>query len=205
MDKIGIFRRRVHHRTFKERMMRRLEILIKIIIMLFWPLVIGSGISLGWYEFLYKNGIHFEDGVGLIITTAWISVFGILYSLLFAIALNTVWGEYKSLRTAVKRRDIDTFMDLRDEELSPLVYVIITVISLPVLLGFMVLKYPDPLSGASIIFGVVFSLVLLFVVVMEIDDPCAGLWYIKNIPKDWLEIDPKKFRDERNGKKHLRS
>jgi hypothetical protein len=48
-----------------------------------------------------------------------------------------------------------------------------------------------------VIFCVTFYLALIHVVIIEIDDPCSGLWYIKNIPEDWLVIDPKKYRADR--------
>jgi len=33
---------------------------------------------------------------------------------------------------------------------------------------------------------------------MEIDDPCSGVWFIKDIPEDWLTMDVKQYRRERN-------
>lgn len=156
--------------------------------------VMGSG---GWYYLLYKYDFHFVEKLEGIVTAAWIPQFGILYSLLIAIAVNTVWSEYKAMRTAIKRYDFETFIDLRDENLSPVVKLILGTFSLAVLIGFLFLKYPDAMSGMVIVFGVSFLLALMLVVIVEIDDPCAGVWFIKSIPDAWLTIDPKKYREER--------
>lgn len=135
-----------------------------------------------------------------IIATAVLPAIGILYGILLtSIAVFTVWGEYKAMRTAVKRYDLDTFMDLRDEELSALIrYGLIAPISFAFLSGFLVLKYSSPKTGGTIVFSVAFFLTLMYVVVRAIDDPCSGLWHIKGIPDEWLEIDPKAYRAQRN-------
>ncbi len=124
----GIFRRKRHHKSFKERLSKKFEIAFKSVLLLIWPTFIAVLIAGGWYLFLFKHGIHFNDGVNDIVATAWVGVFGILYSLLATMALNTVWSEYKTIRTAVKRGDLDTFVDLKDEELSPLMYVLVSIV-----------------------------------------------------------------------------
>ncbi len=200
MGASGIFRKKRHHKSFKERLNNKLETIFKSTLLLVWPTFFAALVACGWYFFLFKHDIHFNDGVNDIIATAWVGVFGILYSLLATMALNTVWSEYKSIRTAVKRGDLDTFVDLKDEELSPLMYVLVSVVSIAVLGGFVFLKYPDAISGGIIVYGVSFLLILLLLVVAEIDDPCAGLWFIKNIPDEWLKVDPREFRKRRADK-----
>ncbi len=169
----------------------------KCLLLCVWPILIAIGISLAWYRWIYKTEFHFGEKLEGIITAAWIPEFGILYSLLVAIAINTVWMEYKSIRTAVKRYDLETFIDLVDEDLSPLVHTMVLVASFAVLAGFLFLKYPDPWSGGILVFGVTFLLVLMYAMILEIDDPCAGLWFIKSIPQEWLKIDVKDYRNKR--------
>ncbi len=147
-----------------------------------------------WYFVLYRNDIHFSEHMEGMITAAWIPSIGILYSILAANAVGTVWTEYKDMRKSVKEYDVDTFMRLRDEELSPLVHILIGTISFFFLASFMSLKYPEWQGGATLIGSTAYILGLLFMIVREIDDPCAGLWYIKNIPEKWLCIDPKAWR-----------
>ena len=59
----------------------------------------------------------------------------------------------------------------------------------------MCLKYVSVQSGFLFVGSTAYLFVLIFLVIYEIDDPCSGLWYIRSIPKEWLQIDVKKFRD----------
>ena len=192
-----IFRKKIRHERPAERFRKRVELGIKIFLMLIWPVVVGIAVTYGWYAIFYRNEIHFAAEAEGVVTTAWLSMFGIWYSLLATVAMNTVWSEYKQLRAAVKRHDKDLFMDLRDEDLSPLVYVLIVVLSLTVLFGFLIIEYPSVLAGAVIVYVVVFVLTLMLVVIIEMDDPCSGLWYIRHIPEDWLQENPKEYRRQR--------
>lgn len=154
-----------------------------------------------WYLVFFVNNLYISENIEFIMI--WISMFGILYGLLEAVVLTTVWNEYKQMRTAVKRYDFDTFVDLRDEEISPLVHTLTFVLSGTILLAFMCLKYVSVQSGFLFVGSTAYLFVLIFLVIYEIDDPCSGLWYIRSIPKEWLQIDVKKFRDvERFQKAH---
>ena len=53
--------------------------------------------------------------------------------------------------------------------------------------GFLFLKYPDPWGGGILVFGVTFLLVLMYAMILEIDDPCVGLWFIKSIRRSGLK------------------
>ncbi|MFA6494874.1 MAG: hypothetical protein WC246_00710 [Candidatus Paceibacterota bacterium] len=195
---IVIFKEHYRHLGLKHRFTKAVELAIKCAIMLVMPIPFVVGILFFWYYALYQRGIYFNQGLEGIIAAAWIPTFGILYSLLTAVVLSTVWSEYKTMRTAVKKYDVETFIDLRDEEMSPLVHVMMIVLSLAVLAAFMGIKYPDVWSGTLLISSTAYLFVLIFLVIIEIDDPCSGLWFIKNIHKEWLEINPKEWRKQRS-------
>lgn len=193
-----LFQERRHYPNgVRRKFVKALEIAIKCAIMLVMPVPFVLVITLFWYYALYQHNIYFNQGLEGVIAAAWIPTFGILYSLLTAVVLSTVWNEYKTMRTAVKKYDVETFVDLRDEEMSPLVHVMIIVLSLAVLAAFMGIKYPDAASGALMISSTSYLFVLIFLVIIEIDDPCSGIWFIKNIHKEWLEINPKEWRRQR--------
>ena len=193
-----IFKKAQYTESFRIRMGKMAETAIKCLYLLLIPTVISLGISLLWYVLVYRQKWDLGDGMVDIIATALLPVFGIIYGIVVAnIAVQTVWSEYKTMRTAVKRYDLDTFMDLRDEDLSPLIRMICGSIAFGLLAGFMVLKYPNGWAGTVIVFFVTFYLALIHAVIIEIDDPCSGIWYIKNIPEEWLSIDPKKYRADR--------
>jgi hypothetical protein len=149
---------------------------------------------------LFQKEIHFHDGLKDIAIAAWIPTFGILYALMAAFVVNTVWSEYKSIRMAIKCYDITTFMNLRDEDVSPLVHVMTGVFAFGVLGAFMGLPYPDAQSGLVCIGSTTFLFGLVFFVVMEIDNPLSGIWFIKNIHEEWMQIDVKEWRKDHNKK-----
>jgi hypothetical protein len=193
-----LYKRKRHFRSPRERMARSIETFLKCFILFLKPAAFSAFVSLGWYFLFYNPNRNFGDGMQEIIAEALLPALGIIYGIMVAgIAVDTVWKEYKDMRTATKRYDFDTFMDLRDEELSPLIHVIVSFVSLGMLSGFLALKYPSARAGIIVIAGVAFFLALMYVVVREIDDPCAGLWYIKGIPDEWLDFDPKEYRKDR--------
>ena len=172
---------------------------LKCLWMLVKPIPAMIAACVMWYFVFYSNNLYLSENVEIIMV--WISIFGILYGLIEAVVLTTVWNEYKQMRTAVKRYDFDTFVDLRDEEISPLVHTLTFVLSGVILLALMCLRYVSLQSGFLFIGSTAYLFTLIFLVIYEIDDPCTGLWYIKSIPKEWLEIDVKKFREEERYKK----
>src|SRR5690348_15953504 len=141
------FQKRPPFLIVKNKLSRKLEILAKCVLMLLIPIPIAAIVGALWYFVFYKHGLHFQPALEGIATAAWIPTFGILYGLLAAIVLQTVWNEYKAMRVAIKRYDIHSFMELRDEEISPLIHTMMLVLSVFVLGAFMGLAYPDPISG----------------------------------------------------------
>ncbi|MCX6798423.1 MAG: hypothetical protein NTX66_04420 [Candidatus Falkowbacteria bacterium] len=196
--KIKIFKKSRSYLEARPRLLKALELTIKTLCVLLIPVIFSALILSIWILIFYRYNIHFDNGMEVIVTAAWIPVFGILYSLLTAIVLSTVWTEYKTMRAAVKRWDIDTFMDLRDEEMSPLVHAMVLMFSLALLLAFMVLDYPSFSSGLILIGSTSYLLSLIFFVIVEIDNPCSGFWFIKSIPEKWLKINPKAWREKRS-------
>ena len=186
-----------HNYTRAQKIARAKELARKMFIMLGLPLVSAELVSAFWYYTFYSYNIHFGPSMENVVCAAWIPTFGILYSLMAAAIFNTVWSEYKAMRTAVKNYDIETFVNLRDEEMSPLVGAMMFILSGSVLLTFMSLKYPSETSGITVVGTTAYLFSLVYFVIKEVDDPCGGIWYIKSIPKEWLKIDPRKWRVKR--------
>jgi hypothetical protein len=200
-----IFKKNHSFKNAKAKGQKMLETSIKTICILFVPTPFSAAALLVWFFVFYKNHLYFNDGMEVIVTAAWIPVFGIMYSLLMAIVISTVWGEYKEIRKAVKDYNFETFMNLRDEEMSPLVHSLVLTFSSALLLSFMILKYPNFHCGAILVASTAYLLALIFFVIIEIDNPCSGFWFIKSIPEEWLTINPKIWRAKRSeeGKKRF--
>jgi hypothetical protein len=188
--------------TFGAMLKRKFLTGLKCLKMLVVPVPFMIATAYVWYDIFYKNNIDLNPKLEAIATAGWIPLLSILYSILVAIILNQLWSEYKAIRMAVKNYDLETFMNLRDEQMSPLVHTLMAVISGSVLVAFMLLKYPDAVSGVVCVSSVSYLFSLVFYVIVEIDDPCSGTWFIKSIPKEWLTIDSREWRNIRNNPAH---
>ncbi len=196
MGYLSLYRARSSLRqvSIKPRLRKYTETSLKTVLLLVYPIPATITMLAFWYFVFYTRHIHFGDEVKEIAIAAWIPIFGLLYALISAVVIKTVFSEYKSIRTAVKLCDIETFMVLRDEDMSPVVHAAMTVLALAVLGGFMALSYPTMLSGSWFIGSTTYLFALMFWVVREIDNPCSGIWFIKNIHDEWLMIDPIEWR-----------
>jgi hypothetical protein len=172
--KIEIFRFIPRLEPSRQRLKRYVELFVKSAIMLIAPTPVAGLTCYIWYRYFYANELVFSEKMEVIITAAWIPVFGLLYSLLAAMVLNTVWSEYKEIRKAVKEYNLEKFVDLRDEDNSTLINVLILVVSAFVLGGFMVIHYPELKYGFAIVGSTAYLLALIYFVVKEIDDPCGA-------------------------------
>jgi len=68
-------------------------------------------------------------------------------------------------------------------------------LSWSVLGAFIGLPYPDAFSGFACIGSTSFLFGLVFFVIMEIDNPLAGIWFIKNVHHEWMKMDVKVWRE----------
>jgi len=94
----------------------------------------------------------------------------------------------------------------RNEQVSPLIHTLVGVVASFFLGAFMTLHYPDAKTGELVVGSVAYVLSLLFFIVIEIDDPCAGLWFIHDIDPEWLNEDHRKYlarmRQRRKSARH---
>lgn len=184
-------------RTKKERWAKRFVIVLKCMLMVAAPMLVVPFVAAFWYYFIYTDGWHFSGKMENIVTTALFASQLILFGMMVTfLALDPVCREYKRIRFAVKKGDIDTFMLLRDESLSPVVHTLIFVFSVVMLGTMMAIEYPSATAGLICVCTLTYLLVLTFIVVVEIDNPCSGLWYIKDIPEEWLKKDVEEYRRE---------
>lgn len=191
-----IYRRDPFRQGFRTWLGKVVETTIKSSILLCLPIPATVLACSVWYFGLYTRGVHFHEDLEDYVILSWISMFGILYSLMAAVILGDVFKEYKQIRMAIKCRDIFTFMTLRDEDVSPIIHTIMTILALTVLGTFMGFLYPDALSGIGVIGATTYIFALLYWVIREVDDPFSGIWFIKHVPDDWLKHEPRMWRDE---------
>ncbi len=192
-----IYRRRLRPRDYPKVFSKLVETTLRCIGILCLAAIPTIIVVEFWWHVFYLRHVHVDPEMRETLLTAVIPGFFITYSLLASALITKVFDEYKQMRMAVKRADIDSFMLLADEDLSPLLHGMALLLASAVLIGLMMLGFPDFFHGTLIIGGTTYIFALLCVVVYEIDDPCHGFWVIKSIPDDWLKQDPKKWRATR--------
>ena len=154
-------------KPFKVRIKKAFEIFIKSLVMIIMPIFPTLLVIVFWYFIVFAQGFHFDGSMEGIVVAAWIPTFSLLYCLLVAVVFNTVWTEYKQIRMAVKKYDIETFVDLMDEEISPLSYILIFVCSIAILGGFMSLDYPSVVAGLTVISSTSYILFLVLFIITD--------------------------------------
>ena len=190
------FRRRVKHRTLKERMARWGRIFSKSLVALALAMPFVVLVDSLWYYKMFKYGRHLHERTEGMMTAAVIPMLCVFFGFLAAAMLTTVWKEYKAIHSSVEKNDKNTFLDLKEEQISPLIHVLMGVQAVALIACFTLVCYATALDGFFCITICVYTLGLYFVVVVQVDDPCHGLWFIKGIPPDWLEINVREWRQE---------
>ncbi len=192
-----IFRKRKgrEKKANQSRLTRWFETTLKVLWLLSYPTITTTAICAIWWLTFWNHQIHVPDGAKDIALAVW-AVMGALYALMAAVVINTVWTEYKAMRMAIKTYNTPDFMNLCDEDLGPVVHVMMMTISAAVMICGMVIPYPSVGSGLLFVSLTAFVLSLIFFVAKEIDDPLHGIWFIKNVHEEWLVIEPKAWREE---------
>ena len=188
-----LYKRRRNGRSFKQKFEKSLETTLKSLVIMLSAAPFSWATTAFWYCGLYRNDIHLSRELEIIATASWIPFVGFLYGLLALTVVTTVFGEYKRMREAIKSYDLETFMTLVNEDLSPLIHALMSIMAFAVLAAFMLLAYPDPIGGVIIVGSISYLFAFIFIVVREIDEPLAGIWFIKNVPEEWLRIDVKQW------------
>jgi hypothetical protein len=184
-------------------MRRKLETAWKCTRLLCYPIAPTAGITIWWKLILYDNGVHLHKTFEGVATAGWIMGSSVIYSVFTVTVFQLVVSKYQDTRKSSRRAGgHDDFMDLRDEELSPVMYTLVLALSLFFLAGFLVIDYPDALHGLILICSISYMLSLVLFVLTEIDDPFRGVFVIKSIPADLLRVHAKKYREARNAPGH---
>lgn len=173
------------------------EGVLKCSILLLFPLPATSMILVFWYVVLFRNDLYLNTMEQDIALNAWIPMFGVIYGLFAAVVLSSVNKKLCDAHEAVDKGNKDWFIRICDAEVSPATHGLMSSLALAVISGFMALHYSSAWGGMIVVGTTTYLLSLIFWVVVEFDDPCHGIWFIKSIQPDWLLEDPKQVAKER--------
>jgi len=145
-----------------------------------------------WYYNVYKKGFHFlEPDLTVIVDV--VGPLVMLWAMIAAMVLVSSWREYKVVRVASKLGDIPTIMVYRFERVSPLVYTFLLVFAGIILFAFMGLNFRDAWFGIYTVSAFSYVFILYFFMLVEIDNPFSGFWFIRSMRPEWLRIDARKY------------
>lgn len=162
------------------------------------PIIASILIVLGWYFILYKNAIEFKSVDENPLLFIILPLVSFVYVIFASISINSVFDEYKTISKAVVKRDLETFLLHRDEQLPILLHILVAIPSL-ILIGLTLLfHYEDPLVGAVSVFAVSFIIITTWIVGMELDNFEKSIWFKESTPKEWLEIDIEEYFKEKS-------
>ncbi|HWU24526.1 MAG TPA: hypothetical protein VN086_02120 [Candidatus Paceibacterota bacterium] len=191
---LTVYKPRHNGHTIKERFTRFMATVVKSAIIMSFAIPYSLFSTLAWYFILYRNHYDLGDGAEIVATAAWLPYLAVATSIINASILAKVLDEFKEMRYAIKQYDVEKFMMLSDEDVSPLIYALLIVFDACIVGGFMLIHYDSMWHGAFIIWTSTYVMALILLVIRELDDPLQGVWYIRNVHKEWLDMDRKSWR-----------
>ena len=178
-----------------KRLKKQLVLLAKCVIMLVAPLPSTVGVCYLWTRLIFNRHLHYPQEMNDLFLLSWFPAALIIYGLVVTfLAFTPVCEKYHKMKYAANAEDIHTFMLLRDERLSPLVHTLVFTISVYTMVPFAGRNYQSVFWGWSCVGSLSYVLTLLLFVASQIDNPCAGLWYIRRIQSDWRTMTFEEYR-----------
>lgn len=177
------------------------EGVLKCSFLLLFPLPATGLLVSFWYLILFQNSLYLNTAEQDIALNAWVPMFGVIYGLFAALVLSGVNKKLCDAHDAVDEHNEELFMRICDAEVSPATHGLMSLLALAVISGFMALHYSSAWGGMIVVGTTTYLFALIFWVVVEFDDPCHGIWFIKSIRPEWLSKDPKKVAKERKIRK----
>ncbi|MBS0553075.1 MAG: hypothetical protein JSS47_11190 [Proteobacteria bacterium] len=154
------------------------------------PLFAGIVLALFWRLILYKDGVHFGVHSSDPILHLILPLIGFMYIIFAGVAVTSVFDQYKIISKCVVKKDMETFLLYRDEQLPIMMHILVSVPSILIIAFVMLFNYQgDTLIGVSSVFSVSFALLLVWVIATELDDFSKSIWFREKIPKEWYEVD----------------
>ncbi|MDB5165291.1 MAG: hypothetical protein JWM00_181 [Candidatus Saccharibacteria bacterium] len=164
------------------------------------PLFLALIGTLLWKFLLYDNHFSFGEAAENPLLFIILPLVSFVYVIFASIAIGSVFDEYKIISRAVVKRDLETFLLHRDEQLPILLHILVAIPSLLLVALSMAFHYSEWGVGAVAVFSVIFIVVTAWIVATELDDFQRSIWFRESTPEEWHEIDVAKYFDEKRSK-----
>lgn len=165
---------------------RHLPIILK-------PILFASLALVIWKFLIFDNNINFGHQAENPLIFVVIPMVAFVYVIFASIAVESVFREYKTISRCVVKKDLETFLLHRDEQLPIIMHLLVGAPSVLLVVLIMFLEYTNQLIGFFTVFSVVFVVVLTWVISTELDNYEKSIWFRVKIPKEWYEIDIDEF------------
>ncbi|MFA5132411.1 MAG: hypothetical protein WC444_03760 [Candidatus Paceibacterota bacterium] len=165
---------------------RHLPIILK-------PIVAGI-IMVGIWKYVFiQNGLMFSKEAENPILFMIMPLVAFIYVIFASIAVESVFKEYKIISKCVLRKDLETFLLYRDEQIPIMMHILVGAPSCILIILSMLFNYENLIIGGASVFCIVFVVILTWVIATELDDYERSIWFREKIPKEWYEIDIEEF------------
>lgn len=154
------------------------------------PFILSLTICFAWAQ-LYLLGIHFPEPDESAFTDAVIPALSVLHALFASVVIGKVWNEYQQVKRCVRRGERDEFKDTVQNRLPRAVLLLLLVLSFLIQTCMMLLNWSSAWTGFFANFCVAFSLSLVWEVATNLDNPRKAVWYVNQIPPEWMKDVPK--------------
>lgn len=153
-----------------------------------------------WKFVLFDNHISFSKAAENPLLFIVLPLISFVYVIFASIAIGSVFDEYKIMSRAVVKKDLETYLLHRDEQLPILLHILVAIPSLLLVALSMAFHYDGWEVGATAVFSVIFIVSTAWIVATELDNFERSIWFRESIPKDWLEIDIAEYFDKKRSK-----
>lgn len=152
------------------------------------PLIISLIAVMFWKFVLIDNHISLGEQLENPLLFMVIPLVSFVYVIFASIAIESVFREYKTISRCVVKKDVETFLLHRDEQLPIMMHILIAAPSLILIVIAMLLHYENIAIGYVSVFSVVFTISLAWVISTELDDFEKSIWFREKIPQEWYQI-----------------
>ncbi|OGY89587.1 MAG: hypothetical protein A2677_03995 [Candidatus Komeilibacteria bacterium RIFCSPHIGHO2_01_FULL_52_14] len=150
------------------------------------------------WTILRRFGVHLDKQDEQILSNGVIPTLGVVYGIMAAHVLSTVWKEYKLVEYCVTHNDFQKFMEIRDVRIPQVIHSLLATLATTIVICFLALDYRQFAAGFISIYSITFVMILYQTVAVQLDNPFTGLWNVR-VPQSWMAAKPgEKNRPSRN-------
>lgn len=154
--------------------------------MVIQPAIMAVPALLAWVG-LYEAGYRSDKFNDEPVINAILPFISSAYVFLASFLLFREGNDVRDMKTAIKNKDKNAFLAIaRDRIPAPVKYILFATGTI-IILWTIFLHYESFWTGLASVYSTTYIIVLVWEVIIDLDDPINGVWVIKNIPEEWME------------------